>query len=118
MKQKDSNLALLGGGLFTAFLASLCCLGPFVLLTLGIGGAWVANLRILEDYRYLLMLFTALLLGWAYKGVFLNKETGECSAEQICARPAVKKSYKIGFWLVLLGVGLLFASPELAPFFY
>lgn len=31
-----------------AILASACCLGPLVLLTLGLGGAWVSNLTGLE----------------------------------------------------------------------
>jgi glutathione reductase (NADPH) len=38
------------GGL-AAVLASTCCLGPVVLLMLGISGAWIANLTLLEPYR-------------------------------------------------------------------
>jgi mercuric ion transport protein len=28
--------------------ASICCVGPFVLLMLGVGGAWIGNLTALE----------------------------------------------------------------------
>ena len=31
--------------------ASVCCVGPLVLLALGIGGAWIGNLAALEPYR-------------------------------------------------------------------
>lgn len=39
--------ALLAGGL-AALLASTCCLGPLVLVTLGFSGAWIGNLTALE----------------------------------------------------------------------
>jgi hypothetical protein len=42
--------ALLAGGL-AAILASTCCLGPLVLVALGLSGAWIGNLTLLEPYR-------------------------------------------------------------------
>jgi mercuric ion transport protein len=42
--------ALLVGGL-AAILASTCCLGPLVLVALGLSGAWIGNLTLLEPYR-------------------------------------------------------------------
>lgn len=30
--------------------ASACCAGPLILLSLGIGGAWIGNLTALEPY--------------------------------------------------------------------
>lgn len=42
--------ALLAGAL-AAILASACCLGPLILLTLGVSGAWIGNLTALEPYR-------------------------------------------------------------------
>jgi mercuric ion transport protein len=42
--------ALFTGGL-SAILASTCCLGPLVLVTLGFSGAWIGNLTVLEPYR-------------------------------------------------------------------
>jgi mercuric ion transport protein len=38
------------GGL-AAILASTCCLGPLVLVALGLSGAWIGNLTRLEPYR-------------------------------------------------------------------
>ena len=42
--------ALLAGCL-AAVLASTCCLGPLVLITLGITGAWISKLTLLEAYQ-------------------------------------------------------------------
>ena len=38
-------------GKTSTVLASACCLGPLVLITLGISGAWIGNLAALEPYR-------------------------------------------------------------------
>ena len=38
-------------GVLAAIGASVCCVGPLVLLMLGIGGAWVANLTAVEPLR-------------------------------------------------------------------
>ena len=38
-------------GVAAAIGASLCCVALLVLLSLGIGGAWIGNLTVLEPYR-------------------------------------------------------------------
>ena len=47
---KDGKGSLVAGGV-AAILASACCVGPLVLLSVGISGAWIANLTALEPYR-------------------------------------------------------------------
>ena len=47
---KNGRGFLITGGL-AAILASTCCLGPLVLVMLGISGAWISNLTVLEPYR-------------------------------------------------------------------
>ena len=42
--------ALIAGGI-SALLASACCLGPLVLIMLGISGAWIGSLTLLEPYQ-------------------------------------------------------------------
>ncbi|MGH8105891.1 MAG: mercuric transporter MerT family protein, partial [Arenimonas sp.] len=39
------------GALLAAIGASACCIGPLVLVSLGIGGAWVTNLTAMEAAR-------------------------------------------------------------------
>lgn len=38
-------------GVLAAIGASVCCVGPLVLLALGIGGTWVSKLTAMEPYR-------------------------------------------------------------------
>jgi mercuric ion transport protein len=42
---------LAGGGLIGALLASTCCVLPFVLFSLGVGGAWTGQLTALAPYQ-------------------------------------------------------------------
>jgi mercuric ion transport protein len=47
---EKGRAALFAGGL-AALLASTCCLGPLVLVGVGVSGAWISNLAALEPYR-------------------------------------------------------------------
>src|SRR5207245_8407831 len=46
----SGSMALFAGGL-AAILASTCCLGPLILISVGFSGAWIGNLTVLEPYR-------------------------------------------------------------------
>lgn len=107
--------ALLAGGV-AALLASACCLGPLVLLMLGISGAWIGNLTALEPYRPIFIGVALVALYFSHRRIF--RPAGECLPGEICAVPAVSQTYKVLFWVVvaLLGVALVF--PYVAPFFY
>lgn len=61
--------------------ASVCCVGPLILLTLGVGGAWVANLTALGPYRPFFIGLTMLFLGFAFYKLYLLPQTcilGSC----------------------------------------
>ncbi|MEO6445221.1 MAG: mercuric ion transporter MerT [Gemmatimonadaceae bacterium] len=110
-----SGVALFAGGL-AALLASACCLGPLVLLMLGISGAWIGNLTALEPYRPLFIGIAIATLYFAHRRIF--RQAAECEPGEICAVPAVNRAYRILFWMAvaLLAIALLF--PFVAPFFY
>jgi hypothetical protein len=38
-------------GILSTVGASICCVGPLVLLALGVSGAWISSLTALESYR-------------------------------------------------------------------
>ena len=107
--------ALLAGGV-AALLASACCLGPLVLLMLGVSGASIGNLTALEPYRPVFIGVALVAVYFAHRRIF--RPAGECLPGEICAVPAVSRTYKVLFWVVvaLLGVALVF--PYVAPFFY
>jgi mercuric ion transport protein len=107
--------ALLAGGL-AAILASTCCLGPLVLITLGFSGAWIANLTMLEPYRPIFIGAALVALFFAWRRIWRPAET--CRPGEICAAPQVKTTYKALFWLVAALVAIALGFPYLAPWFY
>lgn len=111
LKVKGSLVA----GVLAAFGASVCCVGPLVLLTLGIGGAWVSHLTALEPLRPGFIAMTLLFLGLAFRRLYLQPQVCEPSA--ICAEPVVLKRQRLIFWVVALALLALLAAPWLAPSF-
>lgn len=111
LKVKGSLIA----GVLAAIGASVCCVGPLVLLTLGIGGAWIANLTALEPMRPWLIAATLLFLGLAFRRLYLQPKVCEPGAS--CAEPIVLKRQRLIFWLVALALIALLSVPWLAPLF-
>ena len=102
-------------GVLAAIGASVCCVGPLVLLTLGIGGAWIANLTALEPMRPSFIATTLIFLGLAFRRLYLQPQV--CEPGATCAEPLVLKRQRAIFWVVALAVLALLATPWLAPFF-
>ena len=95
--------------------ASVCCVGPLVLLMLGIGGAWIANLTALEPLRPWFIAATLLFLGLAFRRLYLQPQV--CDPGTACAEPIVVKRQRLIFWVVALALVVLLSVPWLAPFF-
>ena len=66
---KTGRLPLIGGAI-AAVAASLCCIGPLVLVMLGVGGAWVANLAVLEPFRPYFLAAAVIALFFAWKKIY------------------------------------------------
>ncbi len=107
--------SLAAGGL-AAFLASTCCLGPLVLVSLGLGGAWVSNLTALEPFRPYFLGAALVALFFAWRRIF--RPAVACKPGEVCAVPATRRAYKLIFWLVTALVGVGFGFPYAAPLFY
>ncbi len=86
--------ALFAGGV-AAIIASVCCLGPLALLTLGISGAWIGNLTQLEPYRAIFVGAALVALYFARRRIF--RPAADCQPGDICAVPAVNRAYRILF---------------------
>lgn len=102
-------------GALAAIGASVCCVGPLVLLMLGIGGTWVASLTALEPLRPWLIGATLLFLGLAFRRLYLQPQVCEPGAR--CAEPIVLRRQRWIFWIVALALLALLSVPWLAPFF-
>jgi mercuric ion transport protein len=106
----------LAAGVLAAIGASLCCVVPWVLLALGIGGAWIANLTALEPYRPVFVGLTFLFLALAFRQLYLTAPV--CAPGTACAEPKVVARQRTVFWVVVVLLGALLAVPWLAPLFY
>jgi mercuric ion transport protein len=96
--------------------ASLCCVGPLVLLALGVGGTWTANLTALEPYRPVFVGFTLLFLGLAFHRLYLVPQV--CRPGTSCADPHIAKRQRLTFWITAVPALGLLAVPWFAPLFY
>jgi mercuric ion transport protein len=106
---------LLAGAL-AALLASACCLGPLLLLALGVSGAWIGNLALLEPWRPLFIAAALGALGLAARRIW--RRDSACTPAEVCAQPGVRRGYQLMFGAVVLLVGLALAFPWFAPWFY
>lgn len=111
-----SGNGFLIAGILSAIGASICCVGPLVLLALGVSGAWIGSLTALEPYRPIFIGLTLLFLGLAFYRLYLPRPV--CSPESACANPRTLKRQRLGFWIVAVVVLGLIAVPWVAPLFY
>ncbi len=107
--------ALLVGGV-AAILASTCCLGPLVLVALGLSGAWIGNLTLLEPYRPLFIGGALVALFFAGRRIFRPAQA--CQPGEVCAVPQTRRIYKIIFGVVSALVLVALLYPYVAKLFY
>ena len=107
--------ALFAGGLAAIF-ASVCCLGPLVLLTLGFSGAWISNLTLFRPYQPIFI--GAALVALYFAGRRIYRPAVECAPGEVCAVPEVRTAYKLAFWLVAVLIVAALGLPFMAPWFY
>lgn len=112
LTEKGSLIA----GVLAAMGASVCCIGPLVLLTLGIGGTLVGSLTAMEPYRPFFIGLTLLFLGLAFRKLYRMPQV--CMPRAPCANPRALQRQRLTFWIVAVLVLGLLAVPWLAPFFY
>ena len=103
----------LWAGVGAAVVGSLCCVGPLVLLGLGVSGAWIGQLTALEPYRPLFIVVTLVFLALAFRQLYLLPQ--RCEPGETCADPRRVRRQRRIFWIVLVGLTALIAFPWFAP---
>lgn len=116
MSNSRSGRVPLAAGGIAGLLASACCIGPLVLITLGVSGAWIGNLTALEPYRPIFIGIALVAMFFAWRRIFRPVE--QCGPGDVCTVPRVRFAYKVVFWgvSVLILVALVF--PYVLPLFY
>ena len=116
MHSQLNTKAALVGGMLASIGASACCVGPLLLLSLGIGGAWIGNLTALEPYRPVFIALVIVFLGLAFRQLYFVKQS--CDSDANCATERTRKAQRLIFWIaapLLLGLA---AVPWLMPLIY
>ena len=107
---------LAAGGILAALGAASCCVLPFALFTLGISGAWIANLTGLEPYQPVFAIIAVACLGF---GLYLayRKPKAACADGTYCASPSSNRAVKIGLWAAVVLVIIAVGFPRIAALF-
>jgi len=115
--QQPTQMPELGrGGLIAAVVAgvvaSACCAGPLILVLLGVGGAWVSDLTLLDPIRPWLTGAALALLAYAHYRHWHRRHDPACD----CATPPTSASL-LWLWLGTVLVASAIALPYVLPYF-
>lgn len=105
------------GAIISAVGASVCCVGPLLLLGLGIGGAWIGNLTAMERYRPYWMTATLVFLGLAFFRIYRKPRKVVCTPGSACSSDGGRRN-KLILWIVTALVLGLLALPYLISYAY
>lgn len=96
------------GAIVSAIVASICCIGPLVLVGLGVSGAWIGSLSAFHQYRPIFMPIAFIFLAFAFYKVYSKPKTEDCKTNSYCANPKADKINKMALWgVTVLVVGML-----------
>lgn len=114
MKTTSQNLDRGGliAAVITGLVASACCAGPLVLVLLGVGGAWVSDLTLLDPIRPWLTALALGLLALAHYRLRRSRRAVVCNCTTV-------SSSRQAFWLWAgtLLVLVAIALPYILPYF-
>lgn len=89
-------------------------MGPLVLVMLGLSGAWIGNLQVLEPFRPIFIGAALLALFFAWRRIWRPA----CTTGVACAKSQINITYKFLFAAVSLLVLIALVFPYIAPWFY
>lgn len=96
-----------------ALLASLCCIGPVLFVTLGVGAGFATRL---EPLRPLFTVLTIVLLALGFYSVYGRQRAttsgASCDIDGTCAAPRSRKRDKILLWIAALVALIVLTFPQ------
>lgn len=105
----------LAGGVIAGIAASVCCVGPVVLVLAGVSGAWIGSLEAFTPYRWIPIAVAALFFGLAARRLFFAPKA--CAPGSACADPRSLRGQRVVFVVALVVVCALVAFPWYAVWF-
>jgi mercuric ion transport protein len=106
------------GGVLAALATMVCWVGPLLLLSLGVGGAWMSNLTVLSPYRWELIGVALGFMGYAWDKIYRVQPAAGSGCEAEGVEPQTNRLLRVMFWVVFGLVLVALVSPYLLPLFY
>ncbi|MBL4750169.1 MAG: mercury transporter, partial [Amylibacter sp.] len=92
-----------------------CCILPLVLVSLGVGGVWIAQLTALYAYKWYTFSLASAFIGYGFWKVH-RAEAGECDQGTACARPVNRRFMKASLWLATVVTIIAMIFPYITPY--
>jgi mercuric ion transport protein len=90
---------------------------PLILVSAGLSGAWLSNLRVLQPYSPILIGIAIAALVLAGRSLF--RSAGPCRADGKAFQGSRPRSFhKTIFWAIAALTVVLLVTPVVAPWFY
>lgn len=115
MKGTAPEATSIAAGMLSALGASACCVLPLLAVSIGLGGAWIAQLRELERFFYVFVGIAAAAFAFAFYRLYLRP--APCTPEGACIAPALRRGPRIAFWTTLAAAKALIAFPFVYAYF-
>lgn len=109
MKTPTAENASIATGALAALGASTCCFLPLVLVSVGLGGAWIAQLSEME--RFFPVFAGVAIAAFAFAFYRLYLRPAPTGPEAACISPPRRRRQRVVFWASLVGAKALIASP-------
>lgn len=111
METPKRNVWDIVGAIGAATVASVCCVVPLLLVSLGVGGVWMSYLTALIPYRPMFIVFAIGALGFAFYREYKTSTGPECECEAKISDP-VRRGLLLIATVATLG---LVGSPYMLP---
>jgi mercuric ion transport protein len=113
MQTPAPETASIAAGAASALGASTCCVLPLVLVSMGFGGAWIAQLRALEQFQWVFIGLAVAAFGYAFYRLYLRP--ARCAPDTACT-PATRRHQRIAFWATLVTAKAVLLAPFYVPY--
>ncbi|WP_434362564.1 mercuric transporter MerT family protein [Parasalinivibrio latis] len=104
------------GGVMAALGTGACCVGPLILVLLGVGGSWGSILTGLAPYRPLFVILTVVAFYFAW--LRLVKVDNACENDEVCVTHSQRRRQKQLYWAAFSVSAVFVLSPYWIPLFY
>lgn len=103
------------GSILGALAMTSCCILPLVLVSLGVGGVWIAQLTALYAYKWYTFSIASTFIGYGFWTVH-RAETVACDQGTACARPVNRRVMKASLWLATAVTLIAIIFPYITPY--